>query len=427
MKNVLQKAKGELLSNSFVVLISLVLTTIPLPYIYNSIATILFVIYCLFSIKKQEISIQKELFFPIAIYILMIVSLFWTIDFKISATALTKEISFLVLPLCFFLQPIKSSLQKNKILNYFAFGMFFYALFYVIKASLRYIITRNPEVFFYHELVTSDVNAIHVSVYFAIAFFILFIQKTKSKLSIIAQITLAILLVLLSSKNISVIFFMLLLSHQVVIILRKRKIKFIYLILIVTVIITGFLFKIKDRFKEEIDSNFTETSQIAIDPEFVRDVSVRDAIYKDKFNSNNYFGGTALRVYQARIFSEMLHEDKIFATGYGLNAAQSKIIEKRKEHNLHYGYDFFNFHNQYIQFFAELGVVGLLLLLIMVAVNLKNAINNKDFIHFSFAILMISLFLTESFLSRQRGIVFFVMMYCVLNARIKENNSKNLT
>ena len=92
LKNVLQKAKEKFLSNSFVVLISLVLITIPLPYIYNSIASIMFVIYCLFSIKKQEISIQKAFCFPIAIYILMIFSLFWSIDNKISGTALIKEI-----------------------------------------------------------------------------------------------------------------------------------------------------------------------------------------------------------------------------------------------------------------------------------------------------------------------------------------------
>ncbi|MBY0486793.1 MAG: O-antigen ligase family protein, partial [Flavobacteriaceae bacterium] len=159
----------------------------------------------------------------------------------------------------------------------------------------------------------------------------------------------------------------------------------------------------------------------------VHNISIYEAWNNEKFSPNDYFPGTALRVYQARMFFELLKEESIFLQGFGLNASEIKLLEKEKKYNLYHGYGRFNFHNQYIQFFAELGVFGLLLLLIILAKNIKNAINNKDFIHFSFAILMISLFLTESFLSRQRGIVFFVMMYCVFNARIKENNSKNLT
>ena len=73
----------------------------------------------------------------------------------------------------------------------------------------------------------------------------------------------------------------------------------------------------------------------------------------------------------------------------------------------------FNFHNQYIQFFAEIGIAGFIIFIIMVFVNLKIAINRKDFVHFSFAILIISLFLTESFLARQRGVIYFTLMYCL--------------
>ena len=69
------------------------------------------------------------------------------------------------------------------------------------------------------------------------------------------------------------------------------------------------------------------------------------------------------------------------------------------------------FHNQYVQNFAELGVIGFLLLLVILFINTKNAFATKDFIHIAFAILMISLFLTESFLWRQRGVLFFMLFY----------------
>ena len=77
-----------------------------------------------------------------------------------------------------------------------------------------------------------------------------------------------------------------------------------------------------------------------------------------------------------------------------------------------------NFHNQYIQNFAELGVIGFVFLILMLALNVKNAFISKDFIHIAFAILMISLFLTESFLWRQRGVLFFMIFYCLYNSNI---------
>jgi O-antigen ligase len=58
----------------------------------------------------------------------------------------------------------------------------------------------------------------------------------------------------------------------------------------------------------------------------------------------------------------------------------------------------------------------LLILLTMLFVLLKKAFHNKDFIHFTFSILMISVFLTESFMWRQRGVVFFVLFYCLFMA-----------
>jgi O-antigen ligase len=122
----------------------------------------------------------------------------------------------------------------------------------------------------------------------------------------------------------------------------------------------------------------------------------------------------------------MMGEDGQWLTGYGANATDEKIRQKRIEHQLYQGYDVFNFHNQYIQFFAEIGIIGFIICIIMVFVNLKIAINRKDFVHFSFAILIISLFLTESFLARQRGVIYFTLMYCLFMSFSPKGNIKKL-
>ena len=138
------------------------------------------------------------------------------------------------------------------------------------------------------------------------------------------------------------------------------------------------------------------------------------------FFSKRLFSGTSFRVYQTRLFIEFLKEEPIFWKGFGLNASYNKIEEKALGYNVFQGdetaegYQKKNFHNQYIQVFAELGVFSFLILASMLVLLLSKGIQRKDFITISFAVLMISLFLTESFLWRQRGVVFFSLFYCLL-------------
>lgn len=413
-------------NNLFILLAALVLVTIPLPYIFNSLTIVAFVLSSILSAKNYKFSFQSVLFYPIALYILMALSIIWTIDFKITFEALSKELALLLLPFCFFIIQF-SKAEKLKILSYFSHAIFAYCIYYLIKASIRYFLTNDSSVFFYHELVTLDVNAIHVSVYCVVSFFYFLVKINKTIFDKIAIILLALFTILLSSKNIIITFIILLLIFAFY--NRKKAIKksyiYIFLILLITVSVL-FFSKIKDRFEIEIQSTGTEKTRnnSVSDSEAVYNVTINEAWNKDKFLYNDYFPGTALRVYQIRIFKELLVEENIFFTGFGLNASWIKIKEKRIEHNLYPGYEGFNFHNQYIQNFADLGVFGFILLIIMVILTLKIAIKNKDFIHFSFAVLMISLFLTESFLWRQRGVVFFTMLFCLLNTSMITSNSK---
>lgn len=413
-------------NNLFVLLAALVLVTIPLPYIFNSIAVVAFVMSSILNAKNYKFSFQKVLIYPIALYLIMALSIIWTIDFKLTFEALSKELSLLLLPLCFFIIQFCKA-EKLKILSYFSHAIFGYCVFYLIKAIVRYFLTNDTSVFFYHELVTLDVNAIHVSVYCVVSFFYFLVKTNKTTFDKIAIIILATVTILLSSKNIILTFILLLLIYAFY--NRKNTVKksYVFIFLILTVAsLTLFFNKIKERFEIEIQSTGTEKTinNSISDQGAVYNVTINEAWNKDKFLYNDYFPGTALRVYQIRIFKELLQEENIFFTGFGLNASWAKIKEKRIEHNLYPGYEGFNFHNQYVQNFADLGVFAFLLLIIMVLLTLKIAIKNKDFIHFSFAVLMISLFLTESFLWRQRGVVFFTMLYCLLNTNLMDQNLK---
>lgn len=429
-----QEIKQENNKNNLFGFVLLILLSIPLSYTINSISLSLLVIATIITFKKEHLKIDVYLLLPILLYFLMLISTFWSIDADGTLKALSKELPLLLIPFCFLLFRSFSPEQKQKIIKYYSYGILLFTIFYFVKAIIRFLLTKDPSVFFYHELVTKDVNAIHVSVYVAMAFFYFFTKAVKSVFDIIAIGLLLVMVFLLSSKNIIVVFIGLIVCYHLFYSKTSQKMRLKNLVLFIVFLFSlTFVGKIKERFQQEYETMMTDSSVndvISKGSEKVYNVSIKQAWTNTTFKPNDYFPGTAFRVYQFRIFLEMLQEDPIFFTGYGLNASYPKIEAKGIQYNLYLGdveqegYQTKNFHNQYVQNFAELGIFGLLLLLAMLFVNLKNALKTKDFMHISFAILMISLFLTESFLWRQRGVMFFTVMYCLFNSRFLEITQK---
>ncbi len=374
----------------------------------------------------------------------MAISYLWSIDQKETLAALSKELPLLLITIGFFFFKTNTTEEKRKIIAYYSYVIVAFVVYFLVRATVRYFIYDDSRMFFYHGendkdygLVPKLLNAIHMSVFVAVAFFYFFTKALKSKADYFFSVLLFGFILLLSSKNIILMVLVLSLLHtfffsKVAHKLRLRN-------LIVFGLMIGILFslgRIKDRFIVEFQSNTEKslsTNVIEGVPAGVHYVSIKEAWTNPTFTPNDYFNGTSFRIYQFRIFTELIKENAIFLTGFGLNASYPKIKEKAIQYNLYMGvendsdsgYQSKNFHNQYVQNFAELGVFGFLLLVVMLFVNVKNAIKSKDFVHFAFAILMISLFLTESFLWRQRGVVFFTLFYCLFNSNVLKDKPKN--
>lgn len=434
LKNVYQNLKAETLQNKAFLFLLLMLLVLPLGHAVNSIAVGIFVFAAIISSKKGSFKLELVLILPILIYFLMALSLIWSLDTSETLKALGKVVPIILIPIAFMLMPKLSKSSKQNFLKYYSYGISISSFLFLIKAVVRYFLSGNSDVFFYHELVTKEVNAIHVSVFVAIAFFYFLNRKKKSWADRICMLILSIFILLLSSKNIIVVFILLTVAREVYNLFRNKKSSYMLLLIIpVGLAIVFFTSNIADRFLIEFQSNEkAATVNQSFNQGQVLNVSVAEAWNTEKFRDNQYFPGTAFRVYQLRIFTELLQEEPIFFTGYGLNATDSKILAKAREHTIfmgnetHEGYHDKNFHNQYVQFFAELGIVGFLLIVVMLGITLFKGLQRRDFVHIFFAILMISLFLTESFLARQRGIIFFTAFYCFFNSGLFGNKKAPL-
>jgi len=160
LKNVLTDIQSENKENSSFLFLLLLFVTIPLSLGLNNVSLILFLGSVLLILKKKRFIFSKELFLPILLYILMLLSYFWSIDKGLTIKALPKEIALLLIPIAFMvLQPITERF-KNKILKYYSFSIVLFVVYYLIRAVVRFFILNDSSVFFYHGEYDNDIGLV---------------------------------------------------------------------------------------------------------------------------------------------------------------------------------------------------------------------------------------------------------------------------
>jgi O-antigen ligase len=423
-----QRLKEKTRFDIFFYFLLILICSIPLPNAINNVVIGVFIFYILLQIKKKAPVLKFDLILLVVFFLWMSISCFWSIDVMSSVLALPKESSLFLIPFCFAFVIFKN---KGTIVKYYSISILFYVVFFLLRAIYLFFIDKNPSVFIDNQLVTKELNAVHFSVFVSLALFHFIIKPNKTKFDYFQTLLLSGFLVLLGSKIIISTDIILLFIYYFFYSKSANKMRLRNIALLVIVFFSFLFF---NRIKEKIEFEFqlnkdNNIGHTVIPKEVVGDriISMKEAWGNEKFEQNDFFSGASFRVYQFRIFLEILTEEQVFFEGLGLNASYKKIEEKGIKYNVFQGnnitegYQKKNFHNQYIQVFAELGCIGFVLLVLILSINLKNAFKNKDFLHIAFAILMLSLFLTESFLWRQRGVVFFTVFYCLFNTTLLNN------
>lgn len=427
ISNYLEKTK----ENSTVLsafLLALILILIPLPIVFSNIATIVFILWLFLNKSQLNFRFYFSLILPILLYLLMSVSLFWSPNVDLSLKGLSRELLLLIFPLIFLIKPFFNSKVKDLTFKFYAFGMVFFALWCFFKATLRYFETGNENTFLFHDLVTLDVNAIYVAIFASFCFFYFIQIKNKNTFDLIGIYILFFFILLLSSKTVFFIDLCILICYYFTFAKASTGTKIVSAAIVLTFLFVSFTYvqNFKIRILEEYQTAFvdnTTSSVYGTSANKVYNISLKQAWQKDKYTQNDFIPGTALRVFHLKIFFEILHEKNIFFKGLGLDAAENTIEKKYKEHTVFSALNYFNFHNQFVQIFAELGIFGFLIFTLMVFINFRNAFLNKDFLHFVFAVSTFIIFLTESILCRQRGVVFFIVLYCIFNTSNKKLNN----
>jgi O-antigen ligase len=388
-------------NNISTVILTLVLITLPLGFAVNSSSIILFFIFGCYKVisKKEKITFNYIQILLLGFYLLCAISLIWTDNFLNTKNGLIRFLPYLALPIAYTFNNV--SQESNKVIvKYFSRSLFLYAFYCFILGVVKFYKTSDTSYLFYHELSNNlfNVNAIYLSVFVSFGIMCFLIQKRKTKFDVFGTIFLSFFLILLSSKIIITVTFLLVgLFFFKKIKTVKIKFKHIFFTLGIGLV----LFLASNNIFNRVKVEYLETS-------------INEVLEKKDFGHVYLWTGVGLRVFQLKVFYEILLEQKKYSLGFGLSNSQQSLNKKYTDYNLYPGFLNYNYHNQYIQIVAELGFVGLFFILSLFLTLLRQSIIYKDYFLFYFILLTITVCFTESFLWRQRGMVFFITLALLL-------------
>lgn len=383
----------------YILIIVITLVFQSFKYAYGTISFLLLLLVGIIGYCYNPLKFKTYYLWPIVFFLVSALSLAWSLDPSLTLKGVIRITPLALIPLVISLGYDISKKQYDNIFNKFSLIYALVALFFISNGLFKYFTSGHTKFLFYHTLVEpSNLNAIYASSFAFVAYFWILLKQYNVVLYQLSAIVLLTFIILLSSK----VLISLTIICTLVLLIQYLNINF-KIIAIVFLVLIGSIFLIKPhnfiskRFSAEQTTNF-----------------------KEIFNCQNFtkvypWTGTGLRLFQLRVGFEIIEDDpQSLLYGLGFNSSQPSVVNKHKKYNLYPGYYEYNLHNQYLQTIVELGILGALFLLVCLYQILKLYIKKHQLFPLLIFVLFLVLFITESYLMRQRGIIFFSLLYALL-------------
>lgn len=363
------------------------------------------ILYTLFSIpniiallkgKLSGYSNLKVVYFGI-LYILYVIGLINTTNFTYAFFDLEVKFSLILLPFLFYITE-KQLLNTNLVNIYlisFIYGLVLNITVCLVVAIYNYFILNQTIYVFFYSLLSYFFHPSYLSMYLnfgIITLLYLFENKVNNnffnpKIALIFIFIFTIFIFLLSSKagiiSLAIIYFFLFIYLMFV--KKKYLIGIIFIVsfmLFVTIILNLFP-SVKSRIENAIKVFTSKNNSSLVDGESNSD-----------------------RIFIWKISTEILKENFLFGVGTG--DVKDALLEKYREKGLVHAYDQkLNAHNQFLQSFISIGLLGFITLLLCLLIPLYFAIVNRNYLYGLFLILIILNISVESMFENQAGVVFY--------------------
>jgi len=148
--------------------------------------------------------------------------------------------------------------------------------------------------------------------------------------------------------------------------------------------------------------------------------------YAELWNKESYIKNeitsTGIRLVLWENSLELIKESPIF--GYGIGDIQDLLSQQMKSNGfLVLAERKSNCHNQYLQFLMSIGLIGLALFIISIFYYFNKFKNENNILGATVLIFFLLLFMTESFLDRQNGIIIYSLVLSLLVFCLNNNEA----
>ncbi len=394
------------------IVLAVMIFGIPLTVNLGNIVLIIAFLFSLYqlSVNFKSAGVVKtdfSLIFPVIFFSLVLISAVLSRDSHAGFIQVEKNLLMLVIPITLHLLCKNNKIDYIFLLKVFVLSNMVATLILLSAGCLRMFHGGTSEVFFFHEFTSFlDLHPVYVALNISLVIFFITqyylikaIQSKKKFFTLIAILVyFNIILFLCASKGV-ILFFTILYVIQLWFIFNKMKFRLIAysMVLIVSFSLLG-IPQVSKRFFNGLHfdiSNFQPTHQIE-----------KAKVFSNK--EKEKISDLELRYLMFKIGTYHIFHENRYLWGYGIGDVQKYTDYHYMIYGLAPGwFEGYNLHNQYLQYFVSYGLFGTLLFLVYLGYSFTIAVKGKNKLHLLFLILIVSVFIFESLLSRNKGIVVF--------------------
>lgn len=396
----------------------------------SNILIAVFAIISIFSAFFLRERPRKESIIELLVYVSPFMLILFSVLFRQisndSIFYLEKSLSLLVIPFCFFISPFSISKDGlNRVLSFFALSTLAITAYGLVSSAIRlhvylekgvvrsyYELTHHPAFSHYLRSYFEEATSFHptyVSIFLGISFLILF-QRLLSNYILVQK---KVILVYLLGAFVSLVFLAILASRApfaatmigafiLFFANLKRKANIVFFgagLAILSLVMYFFVPSFSSRFNEVSAENMDLPNAVN-----QNSFNIRTGIYKCSF--------------------EIIQENWLLGVGPGnlqqvLNTCYTNISK-----SVYDGHDY-NTHNQYLDYWASMGIVGLFLLLFLLGWVIVMNVKKGNWLGVAITILFFIAFFTENILQRQYGIAVFALFISLFGFKNLQSQKKD--
>lgn len=384
------KAQKILYYTAFILLLYIAFTLI-ISVPINSVGIILLAVTVLFTkgITGMYHSFTRKHFYVIIFYLLHVVGYFYSSNTENAGFELEKKLSLIIFPL--FLGAI--SLKKdyvNYIIFSFVLSCFLILGYLMVIASIKLYLFDTNKYFLIGRLPGPiGIHRVYFSMYLVFgivaSIYLIKVQLSWFKYAFIAAILLfSIGIFLMSARMCFLIYIIFVVRYLYYYFFVEKK----YWIGILVIAIAG------------------ASLATIVTNKIMMDKLTQIYTSLDKGNSKRNTSSANLRVIKWKSAIKVFQSN--FVMGVGTGDVNDELVKEYTRRNFYWGIrDKYNAHNQYLETAIALGIIGLVVWLLNLAVPFYKSLIAKEYLYAEFIFIFSFCCLTESMLCAQKGVVFY--------------------